>query len=549
MPPVSCAILGNGHPEMVVPMERGDTGNHTGATRERCLLYTARRVQPHESLPHGYHLPDGVPAWSWIPFDKELANMSGLAELYADPEVASASSFQRAKVPAAGAQEAEGQFLPGLRYLPDADGYVFKLPDGVESRFRYDVSSGAPRMELRVANRDFAMPLQHDLIPAVQRVIRRFLKPNRRLQRDAEAAALVKSVSTLYNVKAALAADGGNDAEAALWGTAPWKLGVLAGLQVPFDVFLGNPSCGEDGSADDIAVPAAYVARARLWLDILNALRSPFRQQVAPAAPAPKNALPAVPASVQALPVPAFLLPDEMARFPATQPAPSARGRRKRSLDGAEATPHVAERRLASPERDAAALGAAPAESVPSSGDAQRGGEEGAPQADGQQEGVAPVPFPAGPGIPEVPLAAPSVEAKDISSGPTLDYGYGPGGATAQLSYEGPGVCFKPDREIMQRTVLNGKAKVSVNEMCGKIRRKEADGKRPGVPKDVFEEVMVAGFAQYPIGKLVDQGRASARVLFSAPPTEDRDARTKYHNMLVDLCRVSLRQFSKALMP
>eukprot|EP00974_Lingulodinium_polyedra_P090626 8788978-Lingulodinium_polyedra.AAC.1 len=125
--------------------------------------------------------------------------MSGLAELYADPEVASASSFQRAKVPAAGAQEAEGQFLPGLRYLPDADGYVFKLPDGVESRFRYDVSSGAPRMELRVANRDFAMPLQHDLIPAVQRVIRRFLKPNRRLQRDAEAAALVKSVSTLYN--------------------------------------------------------------------------------------------------------------------------------------------------------------------------------------------------------------------------------------------------------------------------------------------------------------------------------------------------------------
>eukprot|EP00969_Alexandrium_andersonii_P178063 7873595-Alexandrium_andersonii.AAC.1 len=62
----------------------------------------------------------------------------------------------------------------------------------------------------------------------------------------------------------------------------------------------------------------------------------------------------------------------------------------------------------------------------------------------------------------------------------------------------------------MQRTVLNGKAKVTVNEMCGKIRRKDAAGKRPGVPKDAFEEVMVAGFAQYPIGKLVDRGKPSA---------------------------------------
>ena len=46
VPAVSFALLANMHPEIAVPMERGEIGSHNGATKERILIYTAPRVQP-----------------------------------------------------------------------------------------------------------------------------------------------------------------------------------------------------------------------------------------------------------------------------------------------------------------------------------------------------------------------------------------------------------------------------------------------------------------------------------------------------------------------
>lgn len=50
---VSFVLLGNAHPEVMVPMERGEVGSHTGQTKERMSFYMAPRVQPHDALPEG----------------------------------------------------------------------------------------------------------------------------------------------------------------------------------------------------------------------------------------------------------------------------------------------------------------------------------------------------------------------------------------------------------------------------------------------------------------------------------------------------------------
>ena len=49
--PTTLGLVGNMHPDMAIAMDRGDIGNHTGALKERFIIFTAPRVQPHEELP------------------------------------------------------------------------------------------------------------------------------------------------------------------------------------------------------------------------------------------------------------------------------------------------------------------------------------------------------------------------------------------------------------------------------------------------------------------------------------------------------------------
>ena len=164
-----------------------------------------------------------------------------------------------------------------MYFAPDEHGYIFTLPDGVESRLRYVLSEATPAAQIRVANRDFKLPTNHCLKAATLRTIQRFAKPGRKLVRSETAKSELTGMQTYYNVKGALAADEGNDTEAAMWGICPWKLGVLTGLHVPFDVFVGNPSLGADNSDENIEIPVTLVRRARRWLDCLIAFRKPLR--------------------------------------------------------------------------------------------------------------------------------------------------------------------------------------------------------------------------------------------------------------------------------
>ena len=145
------------------------------------------------------------------------------------------------------------------------------LSDGVQGRLRYDLSSGAPVAQFRVAKRDFPLPREHDLGEASKRVIRQFQKPNRHLKRDSAASAKIRTLTTLYNVKAARAPDSRNSAEAALLMYCPvevWRPHRVAGGA------RRVPGCGR---RRHLGHGRFYVHRARLWLDILNSLRAPLR--------------------------------------------------------------------------------------------------------------------------------------------------------------------------------------------------------------------------------------------------------------------------------
>ena len=521
--PVSFALIGNMHPEVAVPMVRGEIGNHTGQVKERAWFYAAPRQQPHAAIPDGYVMPQDVPEWSWVDLDEELAEISDLKEVFGDPEAAAHAQLKRVRPDGTAA----GDHALATDYLPDAEGYEFSLPDGVPSRLRYHMRLGVPVAELRVANREFALPLAHKIAPAALKVIERFKRPNRKLLRDEGAKQKLTSVTTLYNVKAAMASDRGNDADAATWGISPWKMGVIAGLLVPLDVFLGNPNTlGSDNRDEPILVSLNYFDRARKWLDVLNAVASPWRAPpVANSEGAPRGPLPA---ALQAALAPRYRGARDMAEFPATQPS-----KRRRAVGP-----------LAAAVQPRAPLGG----SMDSGIGSQDGATSAMPPPSGADVNDAMGDVGAG-DIPDfdIPATAPeNPEPKNVQDGVAMTYGYGPEGASAQISYEDGGDYFLPDRDIMQRTVLRGKPVVTVAEMSGLIRKKVGN-KKPGVPKKVFEEVMEAGFAKYPLGKLLEKGTKNSRVVFCAPPTSGRDAITHYHNMLVDLCQVSLRQFTSLL--
>ena len=86
-PPVNVDILANLHWKMLTQMERGATGNHVQATKERFLYCAGRADKRHDALPDGYPLPPGVPSrWTWLPLTSHLAHSFGWEPYYQSPE-------------------------------------------------------------------------------------------------------------------------------------------------------------------------------------------------------------------------------------------------------------------------------------------------------------------------------------------------------------------------------------------------------------------------------------------------------------------------------
>lgn len=61
-----------------------------------------------------------------------------------------------------------------------------------------------------------------------------------------------------------------------------------------------------------------------------------------------------------------------------------------------------------------------------------------------------------------------------------------------------------------------------------------------------WEQVMQAGFASFPVGKLQSPGMANVQVVFTSIP-EEPATRLQFHNTLVNACEVSVRTWADAL--
>lgn len=275
-PPVSSAFMGNMHPEVWVPMDRGEIGNHVGATKERILAYTAEPVQPHSPLPSEYDVPSGHNRWTWAELDEDMAELCGLSDLLADP-VAAGIAADQGILEHVSAEEIDNDSVEEdetLVCVPDANGYKFTLPDGVESRLRYTYRGDVPVAEFRVGNRDIPLPEGHDLAEASQRVLHFFRKSHAEIDFDDFARKLLATVKTHSAVKATLASEGADDDAAARWGNAPWKTGLLAGMFSAWDVFVNQHEFSMHAETNTLMLDRTYVARARSIYKVLEALRS-----------------------------------------------------------------------------------------------------------------------------------------------------------------------------------------------------------------------------------------------------------------------------------
>lgn len=151
-----------------VPMEKGETGCHHAAAKERFVVSTGRPIQPHQPLPTDYVLPANHKKWKWHPLLAAVADVLGLLEGAAHPDVAS-KLWSKAEVTGKDLEDGEVE----ADFAPDPAGYEVTLKDFVKTRVRFrknpDLASGY-EAEWLISNRDFPIPAQHEFSVCIGRV-------------------------------------------------------------------------------------------------------------------------------------------------------------------------------------------------------------------------------------------------------------------------------------------------------------------------------------------------------------------------------------------
>ena len=123
---VCLGVVGNAHPAITIPMERGDLGNHHVAVRERWVILTGPVIEPHAPLPVGLCVPVDFCQWAWPELMSTMVNPLGFPDGVDIPEIA-AQKLRRARdVPHSDAappsDDDAGEFEADDDYLPDAEG-------------------------------------------------------------------------------------------------------------------------------------------------------------------------------------------------------------------------------------------------------------------------------------------------------------------------------------------------------------------------------------------------------------------------------------------
>jgi hypothetical protein len=146
---VSISIVGNGHPEKFIPIDRAMVGSHTAFTKERFLICLDHPTARHAALPADLELPPGVQAWTWLPLTPQQAVVFGWQALYDDPDAAEKIPLE----PDAFEDAADDDATMPVLCMGPVGGYILWFPDGNETRLRYVVTAEGLRTEFRISSR------------------------------------------------------------------------------------------------------------------------------------------------------------------------------------------------------------------------------------------------------------------------------------------------------------------------------------------------------------------------------------------------------------
>lgn len=520
---VSGSVSGNLHPSIYVPMERAECGTHHAMAKERFTVATQEPVQPHAPLPDDYKVPSGHIKWKWVPLVPPVAEVLGLTSGIVSAEAAE-NLWKKARPTETSAMAKENceQNENDSSFVPDASGFLVTLPDGVPSRVRFRLDPNEATglsPEWRIANRDFPAPPEHDLKDAVLRVCSYFDKPHMELEFEDAALRVHQSYQGAYNVQAHQLREGGDVQGGARLGVAPWLLGILAALLMIFDIFSGEISRDSEAfKARALKITQQHVKRAHSLLNVLT-----YIKEMVVAASTPGVTGGSGPTEAK-----------EAAKMEALLRSATAAEMLWSQSDFLSAT-QIAEASFEElfPEPPTQAPESAMAGDAP--------GQESSPavsESPSSQQ-VSQADFVGG----TAPPPAPSVIIVGKDDVKDTTYGYGPDGKSVQTALHG----HLTDRYIMRYTLLQGKPVITAKEVCDKLKYKvEGRATKKALERDNWTAVMEAGLTGATVAQLMNPKTSNTQIAIRAIPS-NKDEKTKYHNELMNLCGLTLRELTEAM--
>ena len=125
----------------------------------------------------------------------------------------------------------------------------------------------------------------------------------------------------------------------------------------------------------------------------------------------------------------------------------------------------------------------------------------------------------------------------------STDHGYGTAGKSVQQTLHAKHLT---DRYIMKQTLLEGKPRIGSREVCSRLRSGNAGGKK-ALPREAWLQVMRAALIQCPIARLDEAVEGKPAVVIKPIPSEEA-SKIRYHNALMTLCGMTLRELSDAML-
>ena len=549
-PRVNVAGVGNVHPSVWIPIERGEVGTNHVAVKERLLVGTGRPVDPHHAVPVHLQTDAGFKRWIWSPLLRVMVEPLGLPPGADDPARA-AELLERVLAPAADASDDEGEV--DSDFVPDAKGYRVTLVDGYVTRLRFRVLQqdfGPARSvpEFRVANRDIDTLPGMDLTSIADRVLAYFGASHMDIPWTTSAKQLFRGFCAAFDANTAVARGEGDVAKAARLGAAPWHLSNLSTALLIFEIGMGEHTNTEQFRNKFLPVNEPLVTRAYKLLSFLHGIpqcwaasasrprgRTQLRSQDLAAA---SHRL-YVPDAVGQLPKSQF------GDFAMTQAPPA-------TLIGAgdglpAASPAVAGDGLLA----ASPAGAGDGLALEEGSSAQHAADTGARVGERPSGNAVASP----PSSAQAPPHAPLLQPGDRRL-PPMTEGYGEDGSSVQDPIHGAAVFS--DREIMHKTLLRGEAVIFgrkvIDSLAVKRRRVEGGGySKESVKLAHWKAVMLAGLAKHRVGAY-DSGATcithpnQPRVRLDLPPDDQAALQQEFHNRLMMLCQLQYVKLTEAIL-